>query len=208
MPFFPDVVMLGQFPLAVGALTGLLGGVLAYLLAGWLARRGGASPDGAQDLVLNLLVGGVLAAKLVYVALDPGGYLSNPLTLILFPYGPLALPAGAVGATAAGAWTLWRRADRLSILDQVTPALAVGLALAAAGLKGPGAWAFFPLLGAAALGSLATRRAAPTVVMVAAALALADLARPAAGTFGGVSGLQVAAVLTGTAAWLWTRRSA
>ncbi|HLN63609.1 MAG TPA: prolipoprotein diacylglyceryl transferase family protein [Symbiobacteriaceae bacterium] len=213
MPFLPDVLLLGQMPLATVALTGLFGGLLAYLLAGWFARREGSPPGPAQDLVANLFIGGVVAAKLVYVLLDPLAYLKNPVTLLLFPYGPLALPAGLVGGVAGVALGLRRNPAWKQALDQAAPPLALGLAIAVAGWKAPGSVAFAPAVLAAAVAAWATGlrpgrapglRGAQTLVVVAAALALADLARPG----GAISGLQVTAALAGTAAWWWWRREA
>lgn len=211
MSFLPDVIMLGQFPLATVALTGLAGGLVAYLLAGWAARRQGAAPGGAQDVVLNLLVGSLLGAKLIYVILDLPGYLANPVTLILFPYGPLALPAGAVGGAAGVALGLWRRPrpDRVAALDAAAVPLLLGLAVALLGWKEPGSWSFAPLMALA--GGLAWwtgpgRRLGGAVVLGACALVVADVTRPVAGLGGGVTLLQIIAALVGTGAWLWTRK--
>lgn len=206
MPFLPDVIMLGQMPLATVALTGLAGALLAYWLIGLLATRAGAGPgerSAAQDIVPDLAMGGILCAKLVYVALDPRAYLANPGLLILFPYGPLALPAGAVGALAAAAWGLRRRPDWQRLLDLAAAPLAAGLAVAMAGWQAPGSWAFAPALAVAAAAALASRAdAARTAVLVAGALTLADQARPGFGT----TPLQIAAAVAGTAAWYWVRR--
>lgn len=91
---------------------------------------------------------------------------------------------------------------------------AAGVALAALGWKGPGAWAFAPLLAAAAIASFAAalaarppgHRAAYATLLVSLAMVLADLAGPAGRLPGGISSLQAGAALVGTAAWLWTSR--
>lgn len=219
MEFLPDVIMLGQFPLAVGALTGLLGGWAAYLCAGWSARRAGGDSEAAQDLILNLLIGGILAAKLLYVLLDLRGVIANPATLLLFPYGPLAVPAGLAGGIGLAAWNLRKRADWAAILDLAAAPAALGLTLAALGWKGPGSWAYAPALAvAAALAWLRLLRrpaamggvgsqTAWTVVLSALALATADLAHPAAGLVAGVTGLQLGAAIAASLAWVWSRRS-
>ncbi len=205
MPFLPDVVQLGSFPLSMLALTGIVGGLLAYYLARWSAGRSGADRQAAGDVVLNLFVGGVLAAKLFYLVTDLPGHFANPAMLILFPYGPAALPAGALGGAAAVAWGLRRRPDWRAVLNAAAAPLALGLAVAAAGWKAPGTWAFPPLLAAAGLAGLG--RTAPQAVLLACgALVLADLARPAsAALFSGISLLQLAAAAAGTAAWAWER---
>lgn len=215
MNFLPDVILLGQFPIAVGALTSLLGGFLAFLASGWSARRAGLDPEAAQDLILNLLIGGVLGAKLLYVFLDLPGHLANPVTLILFPYGPLTLPAGAVGGLALLAWGLRNRADRFRLLDAAALPVLLGLTVSAAGWKGPGAWASLPALALASLlfgwaerrwrDSPDGERAALAVAAAALAIAAADTARPAPDAPGGVTTIQLAMAAAATLAWLWTR---
>ncbi|HYF93907.1 MAG TPA: prolipoprotein diacylglyceryl transferase family protein [Symbiobacteriaceae bacterium] len=206
MPFLPDVIMVGQLPLATVALTGLLGGMLAYWLVGLVARGAGAAPaevSAAQDIVPGLVVGGILGAKLIYVLLDLRGFIANPGLLIVFPHGPLVVPAGLAGGLAVLAWGLWRRPDWRRLLDFAAASLAAGLAVALAGWKAPGSWAFAPLVGIAAATALATRAdALRTAIWVAGALALADQARPA----GATSPLQVTAALVGTAAWYLLQR--
>lgn len=213
MPFLPDVIQIGSFPLDTTALTGLIGGLVAYLLAGWLARRAGAEPGGPQDVVLDLALGGIVAAKLVDLVLDPGGLLANPGTLLLFPHGPYVLPIGAVGGLLLVLWGLRRRSDRLAILDQAAAPLVLGLAVALAGWKAPGTWAFTPLMLVAGLITLATLRSATApghrmgyaVILASCALVLADLLRPGVGGFGGISPLQLTAAILGTGAWFATR---
>lgn len=212
MPFLPDVLMLGQFPLTTTAVTGLAGGLLAYLLAGWLARRDGAVPDPAADVVANALIGAILGAKLLYVAIDLPSYLANPAALVVFPFGPLALPGGVAGAVASVAWGLRRQAGWRGVLDQSAGPLALGLAVALAGWHAPGSWAFAPAVAVAALIAMALSlsrpapgtRAAQSAILLSAALVLADLARPG----GNMSGLQLASAVAGTAAWLWLNRTA
>lgn len=215
MPFLPDVLQVGTFPLDIRVVTGLLGLLLAYVAAGWgRPRAGGAGARPARDLVLDLAIGGIIGAKLIDVLLHPAGYIANPLALALFPYGPLALPAGLAGAALAAGWGLRARPDRLTVLDDAAAPLLFGLALASAGFRGSGAWAFplllWPAAIAAALAGRGSRapgwRTAATVIIGGCGLALADIARPGAGLAGGVSGLQLAAALASTAAWLWLRR--
>lgn len=213
----PDVLMVGPAAISTSALTALIGGLAAYLVAGWPAARDStAASEAAKGVILDVAIGAVLGAKLVYFLLDPAGHLANPRLLLSPPYGPMALPAGVAGGLAGLLWRLWRLTDRAALLDQVAPAMAVGLAVAALGAQGPGAWAWAPALAAAAAAALVLparasapgQRAAASVVLVALALVLADLARPAGGLPGGVSTLQLTAAAAGTGAWLWSRRTA
>jgi hypothetical protein len=200
----PQVVMIGQFPLAIGVVFGLVGSLVAYLLA----RQG-------KELLLDLLFGGFVGAKLLYFILDPLGYLKNPVMLLLFPYGTKALPAAMAGALLLGAWGLRKTPERLRTVDAATVPAGLGLAVAAIGWTGPGAWAFAPALGTAALFAfLAGRRpglapglaTAQTLVLIACALTLADVARPNQQLVAGISLFQLSAAVIGTLAWLWAGR--
>ncbi len=214
MPFLPDVLLLGQFPLAVGALTGLVGGFFAFWLAGLAAQRAGTDVEAAKDLVFNLLAGGFLGAKLFYLAMDPAGHIVNPVSLVLFPYGPLAMPAGIAGGVIAAAWGLRRHPDRIGIVDTVAIPLVLGLSVALLGWKQPGSWAMAPSLVAAAVLAWVTvpkpslrggGQTAHTAVLAGLAVVLADLARPVSGLGGGVTTLQLGAAIMATAAWFWMR---
>jgi prolipoprotein diacylglyceryltransferase len=209
----PDVLLLGQFPLSMIVVLGLFGGTAAYLLSGWLARLAGQSPDAARDAVLDLLVGTLAGAKLIYVLLDLRSYIANPAALILFPYGPLALPGGLAGGALALFWSLRRKPERLAILDQIAGPVLLAAAIGGAGWHAPGSLAFAPALALAAVAAISVARfqqtlppgvrAAITLLFAAVALALADLARPG----GKVSTLQWAAAVIGTLAWLWVNRT-
>ena len=182
----------------------LAGALLAYLLA-------------RQDLLVDLLLGGVIGAKLLYVLRAPTDLLTNPLSLLIPPQGPLAGLGALAGAVLAGAWALRRRPDRLALLDRVAAPLALGLSVAAMGGRGPGAWASAPALALAALAAwlLARRpqpsghRTAHTAILACLALAVADLARPAAAAalFAGISLTQLLAAFIATGLWVWTRIS-
>jgi hypothetical protein len=235
MEMLPEVVLLGPIPIAIGAITAVLGGLAAYLLAGWVRRRDGDGPGAAQDAIVNLLLGGVLGAKLLYFALDPLGHLTNPLLLLVFPYGPLAVPAGVVGGVLALSWSAWAKRGGLRLLDQIALPLLVGTAIAALGWRWPGGWAYAPFLGSAAVaawgpafgawtpvgGAALPERPSPqraplpgdrlysAVILACLGIVVADFFRPAAGLMGGITLTQLAAAITGSALWLWhgwTRR--
>jgi len=207
----PDVLALGPAMLPTRALFWLAGALVAHALSGLWSRRSGLDAGPAQDLVLNLAIGGVFGAKLIYVLLDPATYLRSPSLLLVFPYGSLALPGALLGGLALVAWGLRSQGNRLAVLDQVVPALVLGAALGASGSAWPGAWALGPLLLVAGLagrlrpGAAPGGRTVPTLVFASLAVVLADLAHPATG-LGGVTGLQLGAALLGTGAWYWQER--
>lgn len=210
----PGVIPVGPASLPTGALFWLAGGLVAYLLAGNRARRAGLAAEGVQDLVVNLGIGLVLGAKLIYVLTDLPSYIANPRLLLIFPYGSLALPGAALGGLALAGWGLRRLPHRWAALDAGLPALLVGAAVGIAGSAGPSSGLMMLLLLVAGVATawLAPRPQAPGQIAVtaaltaAAAVVVADLARPAA-ALGGVTGLQLAAALLGTVAWYWQRKN-
>ena len=224
-----ETVSLGPAVLPTRALFWLAGLLLAYAVAGRsgtgreaaesapeVADRSRETAERARDLVLNLAIGGVLGAKLLYVLLDPGAYLRSPLLLLSFPYGTRVLPGALTGGLALALWGLRSTPHRLQVWDRALPALLLGAGTGALGSPAPADWALGPtLLAAGLLNLLIISRTAPAagegavtaLLPGALAVAAADLVRPS-GALAGVTVLQLAAAVTATAAWLWWRRRA
>ena len=103
----------------------------AFLLAGWAIqrelRRRGLGEEYAADIVMAAVIGGIIGAKVWYVALtgDPGA---------LFSRGGLVWYGGFLGGVAAVALNGWRRKVPLRLTMELTaPALAVGYAIGRVG---------------------------------------------------------------------------
>jgi phosphatidylglycerol:prolipoprotein diacylglycerol transferase len=101
--------------------------MVAFLMGGWLIalelKRRGLSEDYAADVVAAAVVGGIVGAKLWYVALaqDPGA---------LFSRGGLVWYGGFIGGTAAVILNGWRLKVPLRwTMQLVAPALAAAYAL-------------------------------------------------------------------------------
>ncbi|MGE5674041.1 MAG: prolipoprotein diacylglyceryl transferase family protein [Mycobacterium leprae] len=211
MSGLPDVISIGGFPIATQALSAIAGALVGYLVVGW---RGTGVAGRARDLILNSAIGLLLGAKLIYLLLHPIDYWRSPGLLLLFPYGPLALPGAVLGAAVGVVLSLWRRSDWLQVLDQAAAPLALAAAVGLLGYRAPGFWAYAPVLGGAAIAALFSRgrgepaglQTARILLFEACALVLADLARPTGATVAGISALQLGAAVVGTAAWLWSRR--
>jgi phosphatidylglycerol:prolipoprotein diacylglycerol transferase len=120
LPFFPH------------ELTGYgLMMMVAFLMSGWLVtlelRRRRLSEDYSADMVAAAVIGGVIGAKLWYVALtrDPGS---------LFERGGFVWYGGFLGGTAAVILNGWRlRVPLRWTMQLVAPALAAGYALGRVG---------------------------------------------------------------------------
>ncbi len=103
MPIYPLVFHIG--PLEITGYGIMM--MVAFLMGGWLIalelRRRQLAEDYAADLVAAAVVGGIIGAKLWYVALtrDPGA---------LFSRGGLVWYGGFIGGTAAVVLNGWRLA--------------------------------------------------------------------------------------------------
>jgi phosphatidylglycerol:prolipoprotein diacylglycerol transferase len=127
MPIYPLVFHLG--PLEITGYGIMM--MVAFLMGGWLIalelRRRRLAEDYAADLVAAAVVGGIVGAKLWYVALtrDPGA---------LFSRGGLVWYGGFVGGTIAVILNGWRlRVPLRWTMQLVAPALAAAYALGRVG---------------------------------------------------------------------------
>ena len=123
MPIYPLVFHIG--PLEITGYGIMM--MVAFLMGGWLIalelRRRQLAEDYAADLVAAAVVGGIIGAKLWYVALtrDPGA---------LFSRGGLVWYGGFIGGTAAVVLNGWRlRVPLRWTMQLVAPALAAAYAL-------------------------------------------------------------------------------
>lgn len=129
MTIYPFKIPLPFFP---HELTGYgLMMMVAFLMAGWLVtlelRRRRLSEDYSADMVAAAVIGGIVGAKLWYVALtrDPGS---------LFERGGFVWYGGFLGGTAAVILNGWRlRVPLRWTMQLVAPALAAGYALGRVG---------------------------------------------------------------------------
>jgi phosphatidylglycerol:prolipoprotein diacylglycerol transferase len=101
---------------AVGAMAGL------WMLRRELARSG--LPESASDAGIAGLFGGLVGAKLLYVAEHAG---SAPLLDLLTDRGGMSWFGGFAGGVGAGLLLMWiKRWPIVPVLAAATPALAVG----------------------------------------------------------------------------------
>ncbi len=127
MNVYPLILELGPLQITGYGIMMMVG----FLVGGWAIqldlRRRGYNEDYAADLVVAAVIGGVVGAKLWYVALtgDPGA---------LFSRGGLVWYGGFVGGTAAVMFNGWRlRVPTRVTAEIVAPALALGYALGRVG---------------------------------------------------------------------------
>jgi len=118
-------------------MTGVL---LAGFLAAWRARQFGHDPEIVWDLLIWLIIGGVIGARLWHVFTPPPSsiaagfttayYLTHPFDLIAIWRGGLGIPGGVIGGAIALYFFARRR--KLSFaewIDIAAPSLALGQAI-------------------------------------------------------------------------------
>lgn len=107
-----------------------LGFLVGILIAGRELKRKGLPSQLIYDLALYLLIGGLLVGRLVFVLFNLGYYLQNPLQVLMFQNGGLAIHGSLLGGLVAG--YLFSRARKLSLgklADAVAPGLIMGQAI-------------------------------------------------------------------------------
>jgi phosphatidylglycerol---prolipoprotein diacylglyceryl transferase len=115
-------------------MTGVL---LASVLAAWRAKQVGHDPEIVWDLLIWLIIGGVIGARLWHVFTPPPSsiaagfttayYLTHPFDLIAVWRGGLGIPGGVIGGAIALYFFARRR--KLSFaewVDIAAPSLALG----------------------------------------------------------------------------------
>lgn len=98
----PVLFKVGNFPVHSWGLLLMLG----FLLATWRAAKNGyrykIEPEAALDVALWGLFGGVIGARLVYVALTWKDFAGNPLSLFAIWQGGMTFYGGLFGGILAG----------------------------------------------------------------------------------------------------------
>ncbi len=82
------------------------------------------------DLALYLLIGGLTVGRLIFVLFNLPYYLANPLQILMFQNGGLAIHGSLLGGLLAGYW--FARRHKLSLgrlADIVAPGLILGQAI-------------------------------------------------------------------------------
>jgi len=127
MTLYPLILKLG--PLTITGYGVMM--MAGFLLAGWAMqrelRRRGLNEEYAADIVVAGVIGGIIGAKLWYVALtgDPGALLSR---------GGLVWYGGFIGGVIAVMLNGWRRRVPLRLtMELVAPGLAVGYGIGRVG---------------------------------------------------------------------------
>jgi phosphatidylglycerol:prolipoprotein diacylglycerol transferase len=126
---YPHLFTIGDFTVTSFGLMMFLSFVVgAWVLARQYEKRG-IDPDIAWDMLIWLAIGGIVGAKLYYVALHPADLAADPFGAIT-SRGGLVWYGGFIGGVLAFWWQVRRR--KLPIgqtFDSAAPALAIAYAI-------------------------------------------------------------------------------
>lgn len=131
---FPELFSIGPFHLRTfGVLL-----AAAFLVGTWIslgeARRRGIDETKLVNMVLVILVASIVGARGFYVLTHPAEHAGDPLAFFRLWEGGLTLIGGFVGGTIAGFVYMARaRLPFGATADTVTPAVALGVAIARLG---------------------------------------------------------------------------
>ncbi len=94
----PDIFKLGPFTIRWYGLLFALGFIIGYEIFVWIYNREEKNKEDLNDLLLYLILGTVIGARLGHCLFyDPGFYLSHPLEILMVWHGGLASHGGAIG---------------------------------------------------------------------------------------------------------------
>ncbi len=112
-------------------LVGMVAGLIFMAHSGW---RYGIERTMLVDVALVCLVGGILGARLLYVALDWDQFAGSPRSIFRVWEGGLSFHGGlAGGVLAAYLLARWRRIRFSSLADAAAPAVALAYAISKLG---------------------------------------------------------------------------
>ena len=136
----PDGFYVGPLYIRFYGILIMLGALAATYLASWQARKKGKDPETAWDMLIWLLIGGIVGARLWHIFTPPasmvaegittGYYLTHPLDAINTTKGGLGIPGAVIGGGIALYW--YTRRHRLSFAewaDFIAPGLALAQAI-------------------------------------------------------------------------------
>jgi phosphatidylglycerol:prolipoprotein diacylglycerol transferase len=122
----PIILHVGSFELRWYGVAIALAVVAAVLIGASRAKKKGISPDEIYLLAPWVLIGGLLGARLFHVVDNFGYYMANPLQIIAFQQGGLAIWGGlAAGGVAGVVFARVRHIPLGRLVDTLVPALLV-----------------------------------------------------------------------------------
>ncbi|MGI5902283.1 MAG: prolipoprotein diacylglyceryl transferase [Desulfitobacteriia bacterium] len=127
----PIAFKLGPFAVHWYGIFIALAFLLGIMLAGYQAQKRGIHPDLFANLVLLVIPGSIIGARLYYIIFNWGYYAAHPQEILAIWHGGLAIHGGIIGGFLAGYWYI-RRTKELRLwplADIIAPSVILGQAL-------------------------------------------------------------------------------
>lgn len=134
MKLFPDpttFIQIGPLEIKWYAVAILSGALIAFQIIKSNLKKKGYPKDLAEDLFLGCLLIGILGARIWYVLFsDPMSYVSNPMRILNFQEGGLAIHGGLIFGVLF-AWLFLRKRGYhfLEVADEVFPSILIAQAV-------------------------------------------------------------------------------
>ncbi|MFZ5641362.1 MAG: prolipoprotein diacylglyceryl transferase [Bacillota bacterium] len=124
----PILFHIGSLPVFAWGFMFMIAVALATYLILRRARREGFNPDHLLDLIIFVIIGGIVGARLFYVIFyEPMTYIREPLRIFMLQQGGMVFHGGLLGGVIAALLVL--RKHRLpvwQVADLMAPYLALG----------------------------------------------------------------------------------
>ncbi len=109
----PVCIRIGNHPIYWFGVLAAIGFGAALLHWTRLARREGKAPEYASDIVLWIMIGGILGARIAYVIANWPDYAGNWLRMFRIDQGGLIFYGGFIGGVFAILLLAWRRKENV-----------------------------------------------------------------------------------------------
>ncbi|MGE5380971.1 MAG: prolipoprotein diacylglyceryl transferase [Methylocystaceae bacterium] len=126
---------LGPLPIYKFGLTMALGILAGFWVVNWEAGRKQLDQDRIFNLVMLVVIGGLIGARLFYIlAYAPGYYFQHAVDMLKIYEGGLSIHGGIIGAALAGWWYARKHhLDFWLLADTLVPGTILGQAIARIG---------------------------------------------------------------------------
>ncbi len=127
---FPDLFSIGPLTIHTYGLFVALGFASALWVSVWAGEKEGFTSQQILDLGFLILVWAIIGSRLLYVLMNPGHYLENPLDIVRIWSGGLVFSGGLAAVVIVMAFHLRRRGiSVLKVGDVLAPGIALGQAV-------------------------------------------------------------------------------
>ena len=126
----PNLLFLGPFLITWHGLFTAVGVLVGVWVAARLSPRVGVDPDNTYNLAFWCVAGGIVGARLLFVAENLDHFAANPISILFINEGGISIYGAVLGGTLAG--VLAARLGRLPVgrlADVAAPGLILGMGI-------------------------------------------------------------------------------